>query len=116
MGGTACASEGRKARGGNPRSCAGLRRRGRPGLRRRHTVAGMSSRRDRGPPDRARRLSQPSLFDDLPEPLPAGLPEGLAYEAEFLSRDEEQSLVDLIRTLPLHAAKYKEYTARRRVA
>ncbi len=60
-------------------------------------------------------MSQPSLFDDLPEPLPQGLPEGLAYEPEFLSRDEEQALIALIRTLPLQAAKYKDYTARRRV-
>jgi len=56
------------------------------------------------------------LFDDLPEPVPANLPEGLAYEAEFLSVDEEAALVEVIRALPLHAAKYKEYTARRRVA
>jgi alkylated DNA repair dioxygenase AlkB len=61
-------------------------------------------------------LSQGALFDDLPEPLPAKLPEGLAYETDFLSRDEEQRLIALIRTLPLHAAKYKDYTARRRVA
>jgi len=60
-------------------------------------------------------LSQSSLFDDLPEPLPAGLPEGLAYEPEFLSRDEERSLIALIATLPLQAARYKDYTARRRV-
>ncbi len=60
-------------------------------------------------------MSQPSLFDDLPEPLPRGLPEGLTYEPGFLSRDEEQALVALIRTLPLQAAKYKQYTARRRV-
>lgn len=65
--------------------------------------------------DRGTLLNQPSLFHDLPEPLPAGLPEGLAYEPEFLSRDEEQALVALIGTLPLHAAKYKQYTARRRV-
>ena len=56
------------------------------------------------------------MFDDLPEPVPANLPEGLAYEAEFLSVDEEAALVEVIRALPLHAAKYKEYTARRRVA
>ena len=43
------------------------------------------------------------------------MPEGLAYEADFLSRDEEQGLIALVRGLPLHAAKYKEYTARRRV-
>ena len=60
-------------------------------------------------------MTQGSLFDDLPEPPPANLPEGLDYEAEFLSRDEEQSLIALIRTLPLQAAKYKQYTARRRV-
>ena len=60
-------------------------------------------------------MSQSSLFDDLPEPLPQGLPEGLAYEPEFLSRDEEQALIALIRALPLQAAKYKDYTARRRV-
>jgi len=59
--------------------------------------------------------SQCSLFDDLPQPLPQGLPEGLAYEPEFLSRDEEQALIALVRALPLHAAKYKAYTARRRV-
>jgi alkylated DNA repair dioxygenase AlkB len=47
--------------------------------------------------------------------VPANLPEGLVYEAEFLSRDEEQALIALVRSLPLHGAKYKEYTARRRV-
>ena len=61
-------------------------------------------------------MSQGTLFDDLPEPAPANLPEGLAYETDFLSRDEEQALIALIRGLPLQAAKYKEYTARRRVA
>jgi alkylated DNA repair dioxygenase AlkB len=60
-------------------------------------------------------MSQGALFDDLPEPLPADLPEGLAYEPAFLSRDEEQALIAVIRSLPLQAAKYKEYTARRRV-
>jgi len=60
-------------------------------------------------------LTQGSLFDDLPEPLPTGLPEGLAYEPEFLSRDEERALIALIGTLPLQAARYKDYTARRRV-
>jgi alkylated DNA repair dioxygenase AlkB len=60
-------------------------------------------------------LTQASLFDDLPEPVPQNLPEGLAYEPGFLSRDEEQALIALIRSLPLAAAQYKEYTARRRV-
>ena len=61
-------------------------------------------------------MSQASLFDDLPEPPPTHLPEGLAYETDFLSRDDEQALIALIRGLPLQAARYKEYTARRRVA
>ena len=60
-------------------------------------------------------MSQASLFDDLPEPPPTHLPEGLAYETDFLSRDDEQALIALIRGLPLQAARYKEYTARRRV-
>ncbi|MBS0340661.1 MAG: alpha-ketoglutarate-dependent dioxygenase AlkB [Proteobacteria bacterium] len=41
---------------------------------------------------------------------------GLRYEPEFLTRDEECSLLAVIRSLPLQAAKYKEYLARRRVA
>ncbi|HEX7686808.1 MAG TPA: 2OG-Fe(II) oxygenase, partial [Burkholderiaceae bacterium] len=63
-------------------------------------------------------MTQASLFDadDLPAPPPAGLPEGLAYEPGFLSPDEEAALVALVGTLPLEAAKYKAYTARRRVA
>ena len=60
-------------------------------------------------------MTQASLFDELPEPVPQDLPEGLAYDAQFLSRDEEQALIALIRALPLHAAIYKQYTARRRV-
>ena len=59
-------------------------------------------------------MDQGALFD-LPEPLPANLPPGLAYEPEFLRRDEEAALIALIHTLPLAAAKYKSYTARRRV-
>jgi len=54
------------------------------------------------------------LFD-LPEPVPKNLPEGLAYEPDFLGADEERALIDLIRSLPLAAAIYKQYTARRRV-
>ncbi|MBW7924930.1 MAG: alpha-ketoglutarate-dependent dioxygenase AlkB [Burkholderiaceae bacterium] len=57
---------------------------------------------------------QPSLFD-APVPFPAGLPEGLRYEPDFLDLDEERELIAYIRTLPFEAAKYKEYTARRRI-
>jgi alkylated DNA repair dioxygenase AlkB len=54
------------------------------------------------------------LFD-LPEPVPTNLPEGLTYARDFLERDEEAALIGLIRSLPLAAAIYKQYTARRRV-
>jgi alkylated DNA repair dioxygenase AlkB len=59
-------------------------------------------------------MEQAALFD-LPEPSPAGLPEGLRYEDRFLSQEEEATLIDVIRGLPLAAAKYKSFTARRRV-
>lgn len=57
---------------------------------------------------------QASLFDDLPVPTDH-LPAGLRYAPQFLSPDEEAALIALIRTLPLAAAQYKQYTARRRV-
>ena len=40
---------------------------------------------------------------------------GLRYEPDFLSREDEAQLLEVIRTLPLHPAKYKEYLARRQV-
>jgi alkylated DNA repair dioxygenase AlkB len=54
--------------------------------------------------------AQGSLFDPT-----EGLPHGLAYEAAFIDRDEERALIDVIAALPLREARYKEYTARRRV-
>ncbi len=71
--------------------------------------------RDRRAHARRCRLSQDSLFDDLPEPVPANRPEGLAYETGFLARDEEAALIETIRALPLQAAIYRQYSARRRV-
>lgn len=59
-------------------------------------------------------VDQGTLFD-LPAPPPAPLPEGLAYQADFLSSKEEAALIQLIGTLDLQAARYKSYTARRRV-
>lgn len=56
---------------------------------------------------------QTSLFD-LDPPADA-LPEGMTYRSGFLSSGEEGALIELIRSLPLEAAQYKEYTARRRV-
>lgn len=54
-------------------------------------------------------LTQSELFDTAP-----ALPEGFAYEREFITPDEEASLLAAIGTLPLSAAAYKQYTARRR--
>jgi alkylated DNA repair dioxygenase AlkB len=47
-------------------------------------------------------------------PLPP-FASGFAYEADFLSPEEEASLLAWIRELPLAEAHYKEYRARRRV-
>ena len=55
------------------------------------------------------------LLFDLPPPLPTDLPAGLTYQPSFLDIVEEQQLLGIIRTLPLEAARYKLYTARRRV-
>lgn len=51
--------------------------------------------------------AQASLFEPV-------LPPGLIYRREFLARDEEQSLLENIRALPLREAQYRQYTARRR--
>jgi len=59
-------------------------------------------------------MHQPSLFDD-PAPPPPALPPGLVVEDGFLSPDEEAALIALVRGLPFAAARYKGYTARRRV-
>ncbi|MEP6504516.1 MAG: alpha-ketoglutarate-dependent dioxygenase AlkB [Betaproteobacteria bacterium] len=40
---------------------------------------------------------------------------GLVYEPGFLGADEERALIELVRSLPLASAIYKQYTARRRV-
>lgn len=40
---------------------------------------------------------------------------GLKYLPDFLSHDEEAQLLEVVRTLSLHPAKYKEYLARRQV-
>ena len=47
---------------------------------------------------------------------PAELPSGLVYVPQFLSPDEEARALAGIATLELHEARYKEYTANRRVA
>ena len=44
------------------------------------------------------------------------LPEGFVLVPDFIDRDEERRLLGAIGHLPLEAARYKEYTARRRIA
>jgi alkylated DNA repair dioxygenase AlkB len=46
---------------------------------------------------------------------PPVLPEGLVYQANFVSEAEETALLREIRTLPLHEAQYKSFTAKRRI-
>ena len=58
--------------------------------------------------------AQADLFGAPPPATPA-LPEGLRYEEEFLSREEEAALVARIGQLPLAPMKYQQFTALRRV-
>jgi alkylated DNA repair dioxygenase AlkB len=44
------------------------------------------------------------------------MPDGLLYQEEFLSQDDEEGLLAEIRKLPLEEAKYKAFTAKRRIA
>jgi alkylated DNA repair dioxygenase AlkB len=44
------------------------------------------------------------------------LPEGFVFELDFITPAEERALLDEIARLPLAEAKYKQYTARRRIA
>src|SRR5262252_6082358 len=46
---------------------------------------------------------------------PQRLPAGLVYQPDFITREEEAILLTEIGTLPLREAKYKEYTAKRRI-
>src|SRR5436190_2328549 len=52
---------------------------------------------------------QPSLFAD-----PA-LPEGFRYQPDFLSRDEEEALVDRFQSLPFKPFEFQQYLGKRRV-
>lgn len=55
-------------------------------------------------------LRQAELFD-----TPTQLPLGLIYQPDFITRGEEQALVDAIAPLPLREARFQEYFAKRRV-
>jgi alkylated DNA repair dioxygenase AlkB len=59
---------------------------------------------------------QLALFGDSPSPDAAALPPGWDYRRDFIDADEEATLLAFIATLPLEEARYKGYTARRRVA
>ena len=43
-------------------------------------------------------------------------PDGLVYEPEFVAPADEASLLAAVQALPLVEARYREYTAKRRVA
>ena len=55
--------------------------------------------------------AQESLFD-----VGATLPNGLIYRPNFITPEEEDILLMAFDLLPLHQAKFKEYTAKRRIA
>jgi len=55
-------------------------------------------------------MRQGKLFEIAPH-----LPTGMVYELDFISVEEEAVLLAEISTLPLHEAKYKDYTAKRRI-
>lgn len=54
-------------------------------------------------------MKQAELFDAPP------FPQGFRYAEGFISREEEALLLEAIRSLPLLEARYKEYTAKRRI-
>jgi alkylated DNA repair dioxygenase AlkB len=54
-------------------------------------------------------LRQQDLFDTL-----SALPEGFTYAPEFITPDEEASLIAAIQCLPLEHSNYREFTAKRR--
>jgi alkylated DNA repair dioxygenase AlkB len=47
---------------------------------------------------------------------PGALPQGFVYVEEFIDAAVEHGLLDAIARLPLQEARYKQYTARRRIA
>jgi len=60
--------------------------------------------------------AQADLFAAAAAPPSPALPQGMVYETEFLTPGEEQALVALIERMALAEMRYKNYTARRRVA
>jgi len=63
------------------------------------------------------RADQLALFGEpLPPQAGPALPAGWDLRLDFIDGNEEAALLALIATLPLEEARYKGYTARRRVA
>ena len=56
-------------------------------------------------------MAQRELFESE-----SALPSGLVHVPEFITEREETALIEAIRSLDLEEARYKEFTARRRVA
>ncbi|MGZ5184195.1 MAG: alpha-ketoglutarate-dependent dioxygenase AlkB [Caldimonas sp.] len=61
-------------------------------------------------------LDQLALFGDPADAADERLPAGWDYRADFVAAGEEAALLAAIAELPLEEARYKGYTARRRVA
>ena len=57
----------------------------------------------------------PSFSDSMAKRTQAPPPEGFRYQSDAISNDEEQALLDQIRTLPLKEYEFQGFTARRRV-
>jgi alkylated DNA repair dioxygenase AlkB len=55
-------------------------------------------------------MKQGKLFQ-----TPRKLPAGFVYESDFITQDEETALLNEIRSLTLSEAKYRVYTAKRRI-
>jgi alkylated DNA repair dioxygenase AlkB len=64
-------------------------------------------------PPQERSAAQAELFAPS-APLPA-LPEGMVYQRDFLTSEEEEELIDVIAAMPVKEMNYRGYTARRRV-
>ncbi len=56
-------------------------------------------------------MTQAALFPAFPPPFA----DGFAYEADFLSAEDERQLLEHIRSLPFANAQYKQFQAKRRV-
>ena len=59
---------------------------------------------------------QSDLFGTPPASKTPSLPDGWRYREDFIDAAEEAALLQAIAAMPLHAARYKSYTARRRIA